>query len=334
MNNLNVIVMINGTTMDSWPVSMWSDLHLDRNHLYLNFLKTSNPILKKLFKLSFSNRINSKFSFTGKSFWSPLVSINKKAFSKSKKNILVFESSVKFPPFLISKIKKYWDCDVLLYLPDTVNSLGIATTKAQILKYQKEYHIDKIISFDPKDCCSFDFLYFDIFSSSFILDILGNEQYFIDCDLSYVGTKRSNDREMLINSIYTSSLLISNFKASLILIDKKSAINTIDSELGFSNGLPYSEVIKKDIHSNCLLEIINPGQTGCTFKMKEAIILNKKLLTNNISVKYLPFYNPNYIHIFNDVSDIDFSWVKKKESVEYNYDNRFSPINLFSKLYK
>lgn len=44
--------------------------------------------------------------------------------------------------------------------------------------------------------------------------------------------------------------------------------------------------------ARCLLEITQANQSGLTVRCLEALFFDKKLITNNTSVRKLPFYNP------------------------------------------
>lgn len=75
-----------------------------------------------------------------------------------------------------------------------------------------------------------------------------------------------------------------------------------------------------------LIEVMDQNNSGITLRTLEAISYNKKLLTNNKKINHFEFYDPKYIHIFSDVGKIDIDFFKK-EKVEYNYHNEYSPIN-------
>lgn len=96
--------------------------------------------------------------------------------------------------------------------------------------------------------------------------------------------------------------------------------------------IPYSEILKDAAQANCLLEILRPGQTGATLRYYEAICYNKKLLTTNKNVVNLPFYNPQYIKVFETLSDVDYEWVRRCEPVDYHYDGSFSPIHFLEEV--
>lgn len=65
--------------------------------------------------------------------------------------------------------------------------------------------------------------------------------------------------------------------------------------------------------TNCILEILQEGQYQQSIRYFEAIIYNKKLLTNNKNVKNLPYFDERYMRYFSSITDIDLSGLKKKK---------------------
>ncbi|GMB84578.1 hypothetical protein ME0901_09960 [Lactobacillus delbrueckii subsp. bulgaricus] len=59
----------------------------------------------------------------------------------------------------------------------------------------------------------------------------------------------------------------------------------------------YHDELMLAYNSNCIIEILKAGQNGISLRTCEAIVFNKKLVTNNQAVKQLPYYNPNYSNI-------------------------------------
>lgn len=86
------------------------------------------------------------------------------------------------------------------------------------------------------------------------------------------------------------------------------------------------------MRSNCLLELVQEGQVGATARYCEAVVYGKKLLTNNNYVRFLPFYNEEYIKIFDKVDDIDFDWVKEIVHVDFEYKDEFSPNHVIERI--
>lgn len=63
--------------------------------------------------------------------------------------------------------------------------------------------------------------------------------------------------------------------------------------------IQYDEYIKQVIHSKAILEIVQKGQEGMSLRPLEALILKKKLITNNPSIVNEKIYHPNNVYIFN-----------------------------------
>lgn len=98
--------------------------------------------------------------------------------------------------------------------------------------------------------------------------------------------------------------------------------------------LPYPEVRQAVQKSNCILELVEAGQTCLTLRTMEALTYNKKLLTNNEKIKDFKYYDPRYMQVFQNVDDIDLSFIKDQTSVDYGYDGEYSPCNIIKKVVK
>lgn len=100
-------------------------------------------------------------------------------------------------------------------------------------------------------------------------------------------------------------------------------------ELGSAHYTPYLEYLKIVQNSECLLEIIQKGSRGCTFRTWEAVVYKKKLITNNPSVREERFYNPKYIQIIETAEDISTDWLEEEIDVNYQFDKELSPQSCF-----
>ncbi len=96
--------------------------------------------------------------------------------------------------------------------------------------------------------------------------------------------------------------------------------------------IPYEEVVSHVLSANCILEVVGKGQKVQTARYYEAVCYNKKLLTNNPTVKELSFYDPRYMKYFETADDIDFDWVKEKADIDYHYAGEFSPLHILDEL--
>ena len=56
----------------------------------------------------------------------------------------------------------------------------------------------------------------------------------------------------------------------------------------------------------------------------EAIANNKKILTNNDSIRNFQYYNPKYIQIYSNVNNINLDFFYNNKP-NYQYNDEFSP---------
>lgn len=87
--------------------------------------------------------------------------------------------------------------------------------------------------------------------------------------------------------------------------------------------MPYEENVERIKHAECILEIMHEGFVGITQRYLEAIVYNKRLLTNNAEIKMLPYYDSRYMHYFEKPEDIDWNWLKDGTKADYHYQGEF-----------
>lgn len=73
-----------------------------------------------------------------------------------------------------------------------------------------------------------------------------------------------------------------------------------DDKKLLSQPISYDEVIQNVSASRAVLDITKEGQAGITLRPMEAMMLDKKLVTNNPNVKKYNFYNPDNIFILQE----------------------------------
>ena len=173
------------------------------------------------------------------------------------------------------------------------------------------FQFDEILTFDSDDAEKYGFKYTNCLYSK-----IGSIRF--DCkqcyDLFYTGNLKG--RQNFIENIQNLASE-NNTKLKLMV-------------LGYNmrHYLPYAVMLRLLNKTNCILDITQDNQSGITLRYYEAVVYNKKLLTNNCNIKNLHFYDERFMHIYNDVDDIDWGWVMEKEKIDYKYNNEFSPICL------
>jgi hypothetical protein len=94
----------------------------------------------------------------------------------------------------------------------------------------------------------------------------------------------------------------------------------------FNEWMNYDEVLNKCSRTRCLLEVLQPGQDGETYRQGEAVAYGIKLLTNYQNVIKERYYNPKQISVFSSAEDIDIAFIKEKYSRHaFPYNGCLSP---------
>ena len=300
----------------------WRDMNDDARVSVIKQYKDVNSIFSFIRRIHFSPKINRIISLPWKELWCDSVRKIKWG-GKNIEYYIIFEETSIYPISIkyLEKIQHKYKVHYILFLQDPWQHHLSANAR----NYEQHIKFDYIFTFDPADAQKYGFIFFDTPYSI----LSNNESIRATNDLYFIGT--ANDRLDSILGIFE------NGKKSeinmLFMIDRVDrSLQKDDDMIIYNKRIPYSEVIENDKASNCILEIISGGQSGASLRYYEAVCYNKKLLTNNKNVVNLPFYNPEYIHIFERPEDIDWDWVKECIPIDYHYDGRFSPTHLIDKI--
>lgn len=97
--------------------------------------------------------------------------------------------------------------------------------------------------------------------------------------------------------------------------------------------MPYRDVVEISQKSKCILELDIPEYHTCTLRMQEAIVFNKKILTNNKEVCNMPYFkDSNNVIFFDEIEEIDWNRVVSNESVDYAYAGDYSMSKILGKI--
>lgn len=194
------------------------------------------------------------------------------------------------------------------------------------------FHWDAIFSYDKNDCKEYGFEYLGATIYSKMTGIAPSSN---QSDIYFVGRNKA-ERNKSVMQLYNQCQKI-GVKTNFDLVDapknlKKMRLKNQPGLHFHGKDLAYEKIIGNILSANCILEMVAKGQQVQTARYYEAVCYNKKLLTNNPSIKELSFYNPRYMKYFENIDDIDFNWVKREENIDYHYNNEFSPNHIIEKL--
>lgn len=256
--------------------------------------------------------------------------------------------------YTTSVIKKYSEYNVFFiflagaYFEETFSQPYLWK---QIQSLSKKTYVNKILYLvDPVDkfpTIKFWFPFFDLLSGYAIEDIDKYGLTYINAPCVFFSDLKQSD-DNLLSDIYirvqgreNAIMDIYNRLSSLGVkcdfhIQVKNTNDYISKDgLDYTQiRIPYYEMLKEELQSNVLLEVVVPNVgSGATLRYKEAIMYNKKLLTNNPTYNLLPYSDSKNIMYFENVEDIDSDWIKRKDNVDYGYKYDFS-VDVFLKKIK
>ena len=181
-----------------------------------------------------------------------------------------------------------------------------------------------VYTFDEKDADKYGFLFigYTYYSKHMLKPCT------LNYDVYFVGGLKGG-REKMIEDAHDYLVRQGvNCQFDLMTFGQNKKENALEKVSYSGRWIPYEDVLKKVNSSKCILEICQEGQSGPTLRYFESVCYNKKLITNNKSVKGFPLYNPNYVQIFDNVEDIDVNWIKADLKIDYGYRDEFSPVHL------
>lgn len=296
---------------------MWYDI-LDKSSIKYSALNLKGKFWQKMHQVHFSNNINRFLNLPFKSIWTSHLSLKESELNQNGENYIIFQTSIKFPPNYIAYLKQEYKCKIILYMPDTIENMGIAKTKQQFRNYINMFHIDECYSFEYSDCMKYDISFFDLYSK------INNENSFESkVNLYYIGNCRSTARLNALHSIY--NLVKDKVVTKFVFNNVPKGRIMEGTKIIYNQACFYDEVVKSVKESTCILELLNKNQNGNTLRFKEAICYNKKLITNNSEVLKSKYYNEDCIQYFEKIEDINIEWISNNVEVNYNYGGEFSP---------
>ena len=193
------------------------------------------------------------------------------------------------------------------------------------LNFTSKFKFDLVYTFDEADSRNYGFRFTNTLYSK-RNDIVPST---LHSDLFFIG--RAKDRIQKLQSIASQCVRESIMPNFSILINNKNQ-QPINGVKYIDQVVPYDQVLPQILSSKCLLDIVQEGQDGLTMRVYEAIFYNKKLITNNKSVKKLKYYNPDYMQVVDSLDEINIRWINEGGSVDYHYQGDYSPIHLIEQI--
>ena len=245
-------------------------------------------------------RMNLLFPFDSIAFSSDYLNKN-----ISNYDIIILDETI-YPDRVIKNIrKKNKHCKIIYWMWNTVEysynlRLYNRWKRWNLLLSMRNSYNFIITSFDEGDCKKYNLTYNNqiapFFSDITIPSNLDNSIFFFGQDkgrLPYI--KR-------LHEMFTKHGYACNFN---VVPDARKKYN--DLSFGVINKesfSPYKDIVKSEMQSKALLEVLQKGQEGLTWRALESLFYKKKLITNLKKIKEYNFYRPTNISVLG-IDNID-----------------------------
>lgn len=291
-----------------------------------------NSLFNKLFKIYIHPKINSVVSLPFKNLWNNIIIKTKFKKNKFKDSdnlcFVIFYDWFILNIFTIEYIRKHYShAKIVVVFNDLIKMKSMRYSRKPLdIDYLKSI-TDFILTFDFKEAEEYGLTYHPIpYSPPKLNNVKINPEY----DVYFLGQAKNRLDEIL--STY-HRLIECGAKVNFILANVPDNQQVHLPGITYVNGfaVSYEENLRHIKNSRCLLEIMQKNGSGYTSRTLEAIAYDKKLITNNKYILDAPFYNSEYISVFDNPTNIDLSFIKNlksDEKVDYNYKENLSPIKL------
>ena len=291
--------------------------HLDCARYLCKPIDSDNRLLTFLYKVHFSGLLNRKFEMPFKSIWNPLMFRN--TFKDGRPICFVFfiRRCYLLKYGLMEHLKKlYPDAKFVCHYQDLVahcNDVKVEDIKAKF---------DLVLSFDQQDAKEYGLEYYPLVYSDYKVP---ENPAIKKSDIYFVG--KAKDRlDDIIGAFerLSEAGLKCDFHITGVPEDKRR----LQDKIRYCDKMPYIENLQRIKATDCLLEVMQKGGHGYTLRACEAIMFDRKLITNNPEVKTAPFYSAEAISVFDSAEDMDIEFVKAAAPFDYNYKDRLSPAHM------
>lgn len=201
---------------------------------------------------------------------------------------------------------------------DTVLSNTQRNKELKIEEVKQEF--DLILSYDSiHDVPQYKLTYAPVYISKFdeIVPSSTPRKY----DIAFIA--EAKDRLKIIHDLYRR-FIENGIKCYFYICHAKKTERLDVYDIIYTDKkLGRFEMLRKELEANCILEILNSDAYSNTLRFWEAVMYNRKFYTNWKGVVNSPYYDPRYIRVFENLDDIDYTFIKERVEVDYNYQGYY-----------
>lgn len=282
-------------------------------------LQESPIFFRALYNIHNSGKINKKIDLPLKKLWWPYIFNDDFKTEKPLCFVFLARMPIKFVSYLKNRYRN--SKTVLLF-----RDLRKVTDK-HFPDYSDNPVFDLRFTIDREEAKKYNWIHFDEFESKPDITISSN---YPESDVFFAGKAKDRlPRLIEAYDIFTSAGLKVKYYLTGVPEEDQVMCPGITYATKF---MSYSEMLYHTVNSRCVLEINQKEAVGYTSRFLEAVMFNKRLITDNKDVLMSPFYNPKSIQYIKDVREINPDFILDPTPVNYGYNGEFSPLHLIEKI--
>lgn len=278
----------------------------------------SNRAMKKLCALHNNTTLNSKVNLPLRSIWNCVDDLILEGDFGGRCFVFTDTSIREVSEEVLKKLKRRNNKLVIYFL----NTIGCDSTTNYAVRLVKKSYFDAHFTIDANDANKYKFIYCNCCYSKADMNPVANS-----FDLTFVGKNKGR-----INDIQNIACATLNIRARYYVADVKPCDIKIIDNVIYNQMLPYHAVLDLVNKSRAILEWVQDGQIGFSFRIYEAICYNKILITNNQFVKSCPFYNEKSMIVVEDSSTDIVNILNSAQTPKYGYSGEYSPVRLVKQI--
>jgi hypothetical protein len=303
------------TPSDFYDIAYKDIRHLQNVRYIRNILEPKNVLLKFCFKFHFYFQYKNKIYNPFKAIWNKYLFEND--FKDDNPICFIFNERMLYLDnyCFVDYLKDvYPNAKFVCYLQDLIRTINNVNIEVIVNKF------DLSISYDKGDAKKYGLFYYPT-PYSFHQPIMLNSVK--SSDVFFVGRAKNRLNEIL--AIYVK-LKEKGLSCDFHIMGVEPKDQLYAEDIHYNTLMSYEENLEHVMKTKCLLEIMQQGALGYTFRTWEAIMYNKPLLTNNTFIGQAPFYKSQYIHIYVDSDDLDLSFIDNlNQEIDYQYKEKLDP---------
>jgi hypothetical protein len=148
-----------------------------------------------------------------------------------------------------------------------------------------------------------------------------------DSDVFFVG--RAKNRLESILRVY-ERLTGLGLRCEFHILDVDEGDMRYTGDIKYNTWMPYRETLRRMLRSRCLLEILQAPGDGPTLRMVEAVVYNKKIITNDAAAPTNTYYDGRFMRVFSAPEEVDAGFIRDDIRPDYGYRGEYS-ADLFLK---